>query len=45
VSYLVRGLLLQVTVLPFRAEDNDSASEEEDWLAGGTKEVEYFSEV
>jgi len=32
-------------MLLFRAEDNDSASEEEDWLAGGTKEVEYFSEV
>ena len=44
-SGLVRALLLQLTVLPFRAEGNDSASEEEDWLAGGTKKGEYFSEV
>jgi hypothetical protein len=36
---------LQLTVIGCPAEGKRSASEEEDWLAGGTKKVGYFSEV
>jgi hypothetical protein len=36
---------LQLTVVGCPAEGKSLASEEEDWLAGGTKKGEYFSEV